>query len=279
MTYAAYVLRTSKADGISYGGFKWPKSGHVEAPNWRPIKECGGGLHGLLWGRGDVGLLNWSPDAIWQVIGLTAGELAQTLEFGGKCKFPSGDVVFSGAMRGAVTFLADHGGSDHGFFVADDGRSKVVAGGDSVVFAFGNSTAVCSDNSTAVCYDSSTVRCYDRSTAWCYDRSTAWCYDNPIAKCFDNSTAECYGDSTARCFDSSRARCYGDSTVRCYGSSTAWCYGSSTAECYNSSTAECYNSSTVNIYGMKSLEVHDQAVAIDRRVAGKVRCILAGDEL
>jgi hypothetical protein len=28
-------------------------------------------------------------DAIWQVIGLTAEELEQTLVFGGKCKFPS----------------------------------------------------------------------------------------------------------------------------------------------------------------------------------------------
>jgi hypothetical protein len=59
--YAAYVLRTCKADGTSHGGFRWPESGHVEAPNWMPAKECGGGIHGLLWGRGDAWLLDWSP--------------------------------------------------------------------------------------------------------------------------------------------------------------------------------------------------------------------------
>ena len=37
------VLRTVNADGTSHGGFRWPDSGAVEAPDWSPVAECGQG--------------------------------------------------------------------------------------------------------------------------------------------------------------------------------------------------------------------------------------------
>lgn len=43
------VLRTCNSDMTGYGGFKWPESGPVEAPDWNPVKSCGQGLHGWLW--------------------------------------------------------------------------------------------------------------------------------------------------------------------------------------------------------------------------------------
>src|SRR5690348_926704 len=53
------ALRTSRADGTSHGGFKWPESGIVEAPDFSPRKICGYGLHALLWGEGSCGHLRW----------------------------------------------------------------------------------------------------------------------------------------------------------------------------------------------------------------------------
>lgn len=48
------VLRVCDVDGKSHGGFQWPESGPVAAPDWNPEPRCGGGLHGWLWGEGDV---------------------------------------------------------------------------------------------------------------------------------------------------------------------------------------------------------------------------------
>jgi len=62
------ILRTCNADMTSYGGFVWPESGPVEAPDWEPTYECGHGLHGLLWGEGNSGLLDTSDDAKWLVV-------------------------------------------------------------------------------------------------------------------------------------------------------------------------------------------------------------------
>ena len=154
--YAALVLRTSDEDGRGYGGFQWPESGPVAAPDWKPVKECGRGLHGLLWGHGDLSLLEWGSDALWQVVGLSDDELAKTLEFDGKCKFPSGEVVFSGPMRGAVFYLAEHGGSGHGFHAVADSTAAEAKTGD-VIFAYDSSSVAAYDSSSVMAYGSSSV--------------------------------------------------------------------------------------------------------------------------
>ena len=59
----ALMLRTCAADMSAYGGFVWPKSGPVEAPDWSADPVCGGGLHGALWGEGDGALFQWGPDS------------------------------------------------------------------------------------------------------------------------------------------------------------------------------------------------------------------------
>ena len=46
-----------------YGGFVWPSTGHVEAPDWKPTKDYNNGLHGFLWGEGNGNLVNWKEDA------------------------------------------------------------------------------------------------------------------------------------------------------------------------------------------------------------------------
>ena len=64
----AYMLRTCSADMTAHGGFKWPKSGPVSCPDWDPLSKCGHGLHGLLWGGGNLSMLSNADDAVWQVV-------------------------------------------------------------------------------------------------------------------------------------------------------------------------------------------------------------------
>ena len=96
--YLGYMLRTCGADMTSRGGFRWPKRGQVTVPDWNPKPVCGGGLHGLLWGRGSSGLLDWSEDAVWQVVGIN-----KWVEIDGdKIKVPAGYVIYSGDRKGAT---------------------------------------------------------------------------------------------------------------------------------------------------------------------------------
>ena len=64
------VLRVCRKDGGSSRGFVWPKSGHVEAPDWKPTAECGYGLHGWLWGVGDLSVASGvdDPESLWLAV-------------------------------------------------------------------------------------------------------------------------------------------------------------------------------------------------------------------
>ena len=101
------VLRTSNKDRISYGGFQWPESGPVEAPDWSPEPICGRGLQGALWGEGNGSLFNWKDDSVWQVVEVLEKDIVDLV---GKVKFPRGNVVFSGDQQGATNFLLANGG-------------------------------------------------------------------------------------------------------------------------------------------------------------------------
>ena len=105
-TETVLVLRTCSADMTSYGGFTWPTSGPVEAPDWEPIAECGHGLHGLLWGEGDGSLLEWRDDTHWLVCRVEASVI---VEIGRKVKFPRGEVVHCGDQKSATEFLLANG--------------------------------------------------------------------------------------------------------------------------------------------------------------------------
>ena len=96
------ILRTCNADMTSRGGFVWPASGPVEAPDWNPAPKCGNGLHGFLWGEGDGSLADWSSDARWLVVSVDAHKV---VDLCGKVKFQSGDVVFCGDRAGATGYL------------------------------------------------------------------------------------------------------------------------------------------------------------------------------
>ena len=99
------VLRCCDKDGRSHGGFQWPESGPVECADWSALAVCGQGLHGWLWGEGDVSCssIHGDPESRWYVVEVSA---ADVVDLGGKVKFPRGVVAFSGARVEAVAYLA-----------------------------------------------------------------------------------------------------------------------------------------------------------------------------
>jgi hypothetical protein len=102
-----YMLRTCDKNMRAYNGFVWPESGPVSAPDWNPEPVCGGGLHGLLMGIGDISHLSRDSNAKWFVVAVDSGSV---VDLDGKVKVPSGNVVYCGDRDGAVSFLVQNGG-------------------------------------------------------------------------------------------------------------------------------------------------------------------------
>ena len=104
------VLRTVDADWRSRGGFRWRKTVETVASDWDPDpdRDCGGGLHGLLWGCGDAGLLASAPDAVWLVVAVDPSDVANP-DQPHKVRFRAGRVRHHGTCDGAVDYLMAHG--------------------------------------------------------------------------------------------------------------------------------------------------------------------------
>jgi len=89
------LLKCVNKDGTSYGGFQWPLTvgESVEAPDWNPTPECGGGLHGWPWGlaMGD----GTAPDYSAQWLAFSA-DPAEVVNLGGKAKTKRATIVASG---------------------------------------------------------------------------------------------------------------------------------------------------------------------------------------
>ena len=98
------VLRTCDADGTSHDGFVWPEAGPVACSDWEPTAKCGHGLHGALWGEGNGNLFRWEADARWQVLEVPTDTI---VDLGGKVKFPSAVVLFTGDRLAATAFLSE----------------------------------------------------------------------------------------------------------------------------------------------------------------------------
>ena len=151
---AELILRTCNADMTSHNGFKWPRSGHVAAPDWNPEPECGNGLHGFLRGEGDGSLADWSRDAVWLV-----AEVETYVDLEGKVKFPVAHVIFAGSRLEATAIVKARypDAAVIGANVAvEDGRVAVV--GD-----YGTATA--GDKGTATAGDGGTATVGNGGTA------------------------------------------------------------------------------------------------------------------
>ena len=100
----ALVLRVCGPNGESHGGFRWPLTvgAKVAAPDWNPRAECGNGLHGWLYGAGDISAATIVKGAVWLVVEV---EESTIIMIDGKCKYPRGVVRFVGAMHEAAAYL------------------------------------------------------------------------------------------------------------------------------------------------------------------------------
>ena len=99
------ILRGTRRD-MTHRSFVWPKSGPVECPDWSPTTECGGGLHGFLWGEGEYALLH--QNELYQVIEV---DLEDVVNLGRKVKFSHGEVVLTTEdLHEATTYVFNNGG-------------------------------------------------------------------------------------------------------------------------------------------------------------------------
>jgi hypothetical protein len=177
------ILRTVAADmrspdeatgGVAAKSFKWPKRGEVECKDWNPAPVCGGGLHGLRWGAGDVGLTHHEDATrLWLVIEAAA---ADVVDVGSdKCKLRRGTVVYCGDRGGAVALVQSRApaGSKVCFATVTGGNRSTVTGGNASTVTGGNRSTVTGGNaSTVTGGNASTVTGGNASTVTGGNRST-----------------------------------------------------------------------------------------------------------
>lgn len=182
------ILRTCSADMRSYGGFQWPRSGPVAAPDWNPAPKCGNGLHGFLRGEGDGSLADWDSNAVWLV-----AEVETFVDLIGKVKFPVAEVIFAGSRLGA-TALVKARYPDAAVIganvAAEDGRMAVV-GNYGTATAGNRGTATAGDGGTATAGEGGMLQIYHYG---CNDRrrlAVAYVGENGIKPnvkyCLDDS--------------------------------------------------------------------------------------------
>ena len=151
------VLRCVPPSMRTTNEFLWPESGPVECPDWQPHAECGNGLHGWLWGEGDLSASGgvWEmPDAKWLVVCVAKKDV---VELGGKVKYPRGEVVFCGTREAAANKICELGasGSVH-FATRAAGNHGTATAGD-----YGTATAGNYGTATAGYSGTVAIRWYD----------------------------------------------------------------------------------------------------------------------
>jgi hypothetical protein len=187
----ALVLRVTKCDGTSYGGFQWPLEAGAEvvAPDWKANEECGNGLHGWLYGNGDYSAGGIQDDSQWMVVEVV---LADVVMLGGKVKFPRCALRFVGDRKSATDYLIANEPRANGVIGA-----SVTVGDDQCaqVGAFGFATA--GDRGTATAGYSGTATAGDRGTATAGYSGTATAGYSGTATAGDRGTATAGYSGTA----------------------------------------------------------------------------------
>lgn len=211
------VLRTCSRDLTSYNGFVWPESGYVECSDWNPEPICGGGLHGLLRGEGEGGLLN--AFGLWQVV-----EINEWVGLGGKVKFPRGNVIFTGEKEEALKLIKERYPSAAVVFDVSTGNRGSAISGD-----FG--TSIAGHRGSAISGGYGIAAAGDCGTAAAGHKGSATAGDNGTA------TAGYKGTATAGYKGAATAGDYGVATAGDYGAATAGDYGVATTGYNGSATA------------------------------------------
>jgi hypothetical protein len=183
------LMRTTGPNGESHGGFVWPlKVGaKVAAKDWSREPVCGGGLHGLLWGQGDGGLLNRNADAKWLLVEADRKDVVEI--DGAKAKCRACVVRYVGDKAGAVAFMVAHApesssvlgaaravGDNRAAVVGDSGQATAGDSGQATAGYSGQATA--GDSGQATAGDSGQATAGYRGQAKAGDLGTViirWC--------------------------------------------------------------------------------------------------------
>ena len=205
-----WLLKTVAADGAAHGGFVWPLEvgAEVTAPDWSDAIECGGGLHGLLDGRGNGPLLSWSPGAVWLVAEVPAD--ARLVDLVGKVKVDRCVVAHVGDRLSATGFLAEQGQVDGvvGAHVVagDSGTATAGDGGAATAGDYGTATAGYGGAATAGYRGTATAGDYGTATAGDGGAATAGYRGTATAGYGGTATAGDYGTIVLAWWDDKLAR-------------------------------------------------------------------------
>ena len=209
MSDKVLILRSTGPDRKSHGGFQWPESGYVEAPDWDPDPSvsCGNGLHGLLWGQGAIGLTSpGATDRVWQVVEVDPADIAD-VNAPDKVRFRCGTVLLSTADRVKAASLV---------------AASAPAG---IVVPFGSATAGYYGSATAGDHGTATAGYRGTATAgYCGSATAGYCGTATAGYC-GTATAGYGGSATAGYGGSATAGDYGTATAGYGGSATAGDYG------------------------------------------------------
>ena len=242
------VLRTNHPDYANrYNDFEWPTEigATATAPDWdpNPDRDCGGGLHGLIWGCGAASLLQ-DPDredTTWLVVAVDPADIATPLTdpsaIPDKVRFRAGEIVHIGADRTA---------------------------------AIGYLTARISATQLPVVYGSATAGYGGSATAGDCGTATAGDYGSASAGDGGSASAGDYGSATAGYGGSVTAGDCGTATAGDYGSASAGDGGSASAGYGGSATAGYGGSATAGDCGALVILFWDSAAETYRRRCAEV---------
>ena len=232
-----YVLKTTKKDGTTYNGFKWPTEvgAKVTAPDWKPTNGCGNGLHGWLNGKGD-GTIGHIKDegCLWMVL-----ETDSYIDLVDKVKFESCTILHVGDRLSATKFLRN--------LVPD--ATRMI--GESIEVG-GNEDSIVGDYGTATAGDYGTATAGYRGTATAGDRGTA--------------TAGYEGTATAGYRGTATAGYRGKATAGNFGTATAGDRGTATAGDWGTATAGNGGKATAGYEGIATAGYEGTAIAGEKGI-------------
>ena len=256
------ILRTCNANMQSLGGFQWPRSGPVAAPDWDPIEGCGNGLHGFLRGEGDGSLADWDSNALWVV-----AEVETFVDLGGKVKFPNAEVIFVGT-RLETTALVKARYPDAAVIGAnvavEEGRVAVVGyRGTATAGDYGTATAGICGTATAGDYGTATAGKWGTATAGYRGTATAGYRGTATAGKYGTATAGYHGTATAGNYGTATAGNCGTATAGNCGTATAGYRGTATAGDHGTAPASDYGTATAGDRGTATAGHYGTATAGD----------------
>ena len=131
------IIKRVNADMTAYGGFAWPMSGPCYAPDWKPDKECGNGLHGWRWTPScDLTCVKRTEDERWLLLEVNSDDI---IDLQGKCKFPACEVIMVGDFNDIANAMQCYRPSLVGFWgTATAGDRGTATAGDEGTATAGN---------------------------------------------------------------------------------------------------------------------------------------------